>query len=107
MCLVFVFEAFLVILGYSWKTYMVKLIFKAYNKTEKIFVYNFFLYVKMKNNYYQKHKEKLPKEARVRYQNLSDEKKRKSTNMLVGDIEIFLTKKKKRSVNMLVNDLNI
>ena len=61
----------------------------------------------MKNNYYQKHKEKLPKEARAGYQNLSEEKKRKSTNMLVGDIEIFLTNKKKRSVNMLVNDLNI
>ena len=31
----------------------------------------FFLYLKMVNKYYQKHKEKLRKEAREKYQNLS------------------------------------
>ena len=31
----------------------------------------------MVNNYYQKHKEKLRKEARERYQHLSEEKKEK------------------------------
>ena len=32
----------------------------------------------MTNNYYQKHKEKLSKKARERYQNLSDEEKAKN-----------------------------
>ena len=32
----------------------------------------------MTTNYYQKHKEKLRKEARERYQNLSEEKKEKA-----------------------------
>ena len=58
----------------------------------------------MTTNYYQK-KEKLSKKARGRYQNLSEEEKTKSTNMLVSDIEIFLKKKKKRNVNMVVNDI--
>ena len=31
----------------------------------------------MTNNYYQKHKEELRKEARERYQNLSEEEKQK------------------------------
>ena len=37
----------------------------------------FFLYIKMVNTYYQKNKEKLQKEARERYQNLSEEEKNK------------------------------
>ena len=61
----------------------------------------------MLKNYYQKCKEKLQKEARERYENLSEEKKAKSANMIVSDIEIFLKKKKKRSVNMVVNDIKI
>ena len=32
----------------------------------------FFLYIKMVNNYYQKHEERLRKEAREKYQNLSE-----------------------------------
>ena len=32
----------------------------------------------MTNNYYQNHKERLRKEARVRYQNLSEEEKDKN-----------------------------
>ena len=53
----------------------------------------------MTNNYYQKRKEKLQKEARERYQNISGKKKAKIANILVSNREIFLKKKKKRSVN--------
>ena len=44
---------------------------------KNIFI-NFFLYIKITNNYYQKHKERLRKEAREKYQNLSEEEKGKS-----------------------------
>ena len=37
----------------------------------------FFLYIKMRNNYHQKNKEKLQKEPGERYQNLSKEEKDK------------------------------
>ena len=40
----------------------------------------------MTTNYSQKRKEKLRKEARERYQNLSEEEKTKSVNMLVSHI---------------------
>ena len=35
------------------------------------------MYIKMINNYYQKHKERLPKEARETNQNVSEEEKDK------------------------------
>ena len=38
----------------------------------------------------KKRKEKLSKKAREKYQNLSEEEKIKSANMLVSKIEIFL-----------------
>ena len=57
--------------------------------------------------YYQKCKENLPKKTSERYQNLSEEEKTKSTNMLVSDIEIVLKNKKKRSVNMFMNNIKI
>ena len=41
----------------------------VYNEKFLIF---FFLYIKMRTKYYQNHKEKLRKEARERYQNLSE-----------------------------------
>ena len=57
-------------------THIVKLIFKAYEKTDKTFFYNLFvLYIKMLTGYYQKNKKRLPKKARERNQNLSEEKK--------------------------------
>ena len=43
---------------------------KVYN-----FFVKFFVYIKMVNKYYQKHKEILQKEARERHQNLSEEEK--------------------------------
>ena len=46
--------------------------------TNKIFFIVFFcIYIKMVNNYYQKNKENLQKEARRRYQNLSEEENEK------------------------------
>ena len=53
-----------------------------------------FLYIKMVNRYCQKHKEKFRKEARERYQNLSEEdKEKKGKKRLQADIKIFLKKK--------------
>ena len=43
----------------------------------------------MSTGYYQKTKERLSKKACERYQNLSEEGKKKSANMLVSDIESF------------------
>ena len=54
----------------------------------------------MTNNYKQKNKEKLQKEARQK-------SKTKRVNMLVVDIEVLLKKKNKISVNMVVNDIRI
>ena len=49
----------------------------------------------MVNKYYQKHKEKLRKEACERYQNLSEEEKEKNIGIIVNIIINFLKKKKK------------
>ena len=57
---------------------MIKLVFKAYKKTDKIIFYNFvFLYIIFITGYYQKNKERLSKKARERYENLSEERKNK------------------------------
>ena len=53
----------------------------------------------MVNEYYQKNKEKLQKEAHEGYQNLSEEEKEKSQKRLVTDIKIFLKKKKEKNVS--------
>ena len=48
---------------------MIKLVFKAYKKTDKIIFYNFvFLYIIFITGYYQKNKERLSKKARERYE---------------------------------------
>ena len=44
----------------------------------------------MINKYYQNHKEKLRKEARERYQYLSEEIKEKCVSIIVNVIRIFL-----------------
>ena len=54
----------------------IKLILKVYKKLIKYLQF-FFLYIKMTNNYYQKQKERLQKEALEKYQNLFEEKKDK------------------------------
>ena len=65
------------------------------------FFINFFVYIQVVNNYYQKHKEKLWKEARERYQNLSEKKKIKDEKRLQKDIKILLKKKKKKGVSII------
>ena len=52
-------------------------------------------------------KERLQEKARERHQNLSDEEKTKSENMVLNDIKTFLEKNKTKSINMLVKDIEI
>ena len=47
----------------------------------------------MVNKYYQKHKERLQREARERYQNSSEEQKTKGEKKPKKDIKILLRKK--------------
>ena len=54
----------------------------------------------MANKYYQKTKEKLQKETRKRYQNLSEEEKDKIRKRLEKGIKILL-KKKRGKVSVL------
>ena len=61
----------------------------------------------MVNKYYQKHKEKLRKEALERYQNFSEEEKKKGKKGPETDIKIFLKRKKKKSVSTIVNVIRI
>ena len=61
----------------------------------------------MLNIYNKKNKEKLLKEARESYQNLSKERKDKKQKILMCDIEIFLKKKTTTRINMVVNDIKI
>ena len=74
-------------------------------KTNKNIFWNFFfLSINMKNNYYQKHKEKLRKEAREIYQiKRKDKKGAKRKKRLEADIKIFLKNKKKKSVSIIRN----
>ena len=65
------------------------MIFKGYIKLIK-YVFKFFLYIKMLNNYYQKHKENLQKEACERYQNLSLKEKDKRQKRPEKHIKILL-----------------
>ena len=53
----------------------------------------------MVNKYYKKNKEKLRKETRERYQNLSEEEKEKDERRLETDIKIFLKKKRKTELS--------
>ena len=85
---IFIFKAFWFILTDSDNTHINYITFKAYKRTNKIFFIKFFLYIKITNNYYQKHKEKPQKEAGDRYQSLSEEEKTKSENRSEKDIKI-------------------
>ena len=57
----------------------------------------------MSNKFYQKHKEKLRKEAREIYQNLSEEEKTKGEKRAKKGIKILLNIKKEKSVNIIRN----
>ena len=50
----------------------------------------------MTNRYYQKHKERLQKKAREKYQDLSEEEKDKRRKKAEKDIAILLKKKRKK-----------
>ena len=61
---------------------------------KNIFINFLCTYIKMGNKYYQKDKQMLRKEARKRYQNLSEEEKeKKGGKRLEIDIKISLKKK--------------
>ena len=62
----------------------------------------------MVNEYYQKSKEKLEKEARERYQNISEEKKEKRPKKrLQIDRKVFLKTKKEENVSFIVIAIRI
>ena len=62
----------------------------------------------MVNEYYQKSKEKLEKEARERYQNISEEKKEKRPKTrLQIDRKVFLKTKKEENVSFIVITIRI
>ena len=57
----------------------------------------------MVKRYYQKHKEKLPKNAREKYQNLSDEEKGKKRQKRPKiEIKTLQKKKKKKGVRVSI-----
>ena len=58
--------------------------------------YNFFPYIKMVNKYYQKHKERLQKEARERYKNFFEEEKDKTQKKVEKNVKTLLKKQKKK-----------
>ena len=56
----------------------------------------------MVNNYYQKHKERLQKEARERYQNLSEEEKDKRRKKTRERYQNFTDEEKeKKNINII------
>ena len=57
----------------------------------------------MSTGCYQKNKERHGGKARERYQNLSEEEKIESENMVMNHIKIFLNKRKIKEVSMNVN----
>ena len=62
----------------------------------------------MVNEYYQKSKEKLEKEARERYQNISEEKKEKRPKKrLQIDRKVFPKTKKEENVSFIVIAIRI
>ena len=69
---------------------------KSRTKANNFFV-KFFVYIKMINKYYQKHKEILQKGACERHQNLSEEEKDRRWKM-VRDRYKNLTKKKTKNI---------
>ena len=54
----------------------------------------------MINKYYQKYKERFRKEARERYQNLSEEEKEKSISIIANVIRLFLRNKSKSKLSV-------
>ena len=59
----------------------------------------------MSTGCYQKNKERHGGKTRERYQNLSEEQKIESENMVMNHIKIFLNKRKIKEVSMNVNPI--
>ena len=57
----------------------------------------------MVHKYYQKHKERLQKEACEKYQHLSEEEKDKRQKKPQKDIKILLKKKKEKIISIIRN----
>ena len=58
------------------------------------------MFIKMTNNNYQKHKERLRKEAREKYQNLSQEKKNKRQKKAQERYQTFTVDKKEKKASV-------
>ena len=87
---------------------MVKLIFKAYNKSDKINIFIiFFLSMKMLTGYNQKNEESVSKKLAKATKIFLKKKKTKSDNILVSDTETSLKKKMKRNIYMVANNIKI
>ena len=90
----------------TYITHILKLIFKAYKKTNKFKKKNFFLYIKLANNYYQKCKEIFTRKKST--QKISKiflkKKKTKGGKKFEKDIKILLNKK---NVSIIVNIIKI
>ena len=74
-------------------TLKLKLTFKAYKKTNRVFLIIFSIY---KNKHYQSHKEKFQKEAKLPKLPKSFWRRKKGEKRLEKDIKTLLKKKKKR-----------
>ena len=57
--------------------------------------------MKMSNRYYQKHEEKIRKEARERYQNLSEEEKSKRRKKARKRYDNFTEEEKEKKASIL------
>ena len=88
MCILFIIQSILndfkLFIKYSYNLRNFKACKKA---NQKFFFIIFFLYIKMRTNYFQKQKEKFQKEARESYQNLSEEEKNKMRKRLKKGIK--------------------
>ena len=61
----------------------------------------------MTTNIYQKHKEKLRKEAHERYQNISEEEKDKSQKKVQDKYQNLSEKEKEKSFSIIANVIRI
>ena len=66
-------------------------------KLVELFYKHFFLYIKMSTGYYWKTKKTFKKRAPERYQNLYEQKKNKSDDIVENAIKIFPKMKKKNA----------
>ena len=89
--------------SYNLHNLHVKLVFKEYKNLVTYFLPTY----KNVNRILWKNKERLPKKARGRYQNLPEEEKYKKHQYAREQYWNVSVKKKKRSGNMVVNDMKI